>query len=66
MSGITTYEKIVGKYVGPICAEKSQTRQQITNLVNLTADAISRDATGPLQIFRTATSVQRIGLPLTL
>ena len=46
--GITTYEKIVGKYVGPICAEKSQTRQQITNLVNLTADAISRDATGTL------------------
>ena len=46
--GITTYEKIVGKYDGPICAEMSPTRQQITNLVNLTADAISRDATGTL------------------
>lgn len=46
--GITTYEKIVGKYIGPICTEKSQTRQQIMNLVNLTADAISRDATGTI------------------
>mgnify|MGYP001766187447 FL=1 len=46
--GITTYEKIVGKYIGPICAEKSQTRQQITDLVNLTVDAISRDATGTI------------------
>jgi len=46
--GSTTYEKIVGKYIGPICADKSQTRQQITDLVNLTADAISRDATGTI------------------
>ena len=46
--GISTYEKIVGKYIGPVCAEKTHSRQQITDLVNLTADAISRDATGTL------------------
>lgn len=46
--GTTTYEKIVSKYTGPVCAEKTQEREQITNLVNLTADAISRDASGTI------------------
>ena len=46
--GITTYEKIVGKYIGPICVERSQTVQQITDLVNLTVEGISRDATGTI------------------
>lgn len=46
--GITTYEKIVSQYIGPICADKSQTRGQITDLVNFTTDGISRDATGTL------------------
>jgi len=46
--GITTYEKIVGKYIGPGCTERSQTMEQVTNLVNLAADAMSRDATGTI------------------
>ncbi|WP_146199685.1 cache domain-containing protein [Methanospirillum stamsii] len=46
--GITTYERIVAKYLGPVCAEKTQARTQITDLVNLTANAISIDATGTI------------------
>jgi len=45
-TGTTTYEQIVGKYIGPICTKQTQTREQIMNLVNLTADAIRRDAIG--------------------
>ena len=53
--GITTYEKIVGKYIGPGCTERSQTMEQVTNLVNLAADAMSRpgmDALGPIATAR--------------
>jgi len=46
--GMTTYEKIVSQYIGPLYAEKTHTREEIINLVNLTVDAISRDAIGTL------------------
>ncbi|NLV26511.1 MAG: transporter substrate-binding domain-containing protein [Methanomicrobiales archaeon] len=48
LEGFTTYEHIVAKYVGPVCANLTHERQLITDLVNLTSDGISRDATGTL------------------
>ncbi|MDD1724281.1 MAG: transporter substrate-binding domain-containing protein [Methanospirillum sp.] len=46
--GISPYERIIAKYISPACTEKSQTRETITRLVNLTADALERDAPGTI------------------
>lgn len=46
--GISPYERIMAKYISPACTEKSQSRETITRLVNLTADALERDTAGTI------------------